>query len=337
MLTIFIILVLGYLAGSLSPGYLFGRLVRGIDIRDYGNHNTGATNTYRVVGPVYGIIAGLFDFLKTPVVYFLSLSRLNPDMAILVGLAGVVGHITPFYLGFRGGRGTASLGGLCFITLFYTHSVYALLLFVGFIIYGLNISEAKMRLPMRHLLKLGALIFPLGLVWVPKDTVIIIVIILLGVAILIDIVRLLIPSINEKYLNLKTFARLKEKRRLSGYSIFLFSVLIVASLFPKEIAVVSLAFFILGDTLAPFSRLIRFLPQMPILGDKTIAGAIVIFAISLVAGLFIQSLTPLILPIKTIILGALLTSVLDQFSFVLDDNILVPFGSAMLLSVAQYL
>lgn len=337
MLTFYALLVLGYLVGSLSPGYLFGRLVKGIDVRDYGNHNTGATNTYHNVGHVYGILAGIFDFLKTPVVYYLSLYWLNPDTAILVGLAGVMGHIAPFYLGFRGGRGTASLAGLCFIILLFTRSIYALLLIVGFIVYGINIATIKMRLPMRHLLKLGALIFPLGLIWMPKNVVIMVVVILLGVAILTDVVRLLIPSINEKYLNLKTFARVKERRRLSGYSIFLFSVLIVTSFFPKEIAVVSLVFFVLGDTFAPFSRLIHPLPQNPIIGDKTVAGAIVIFTTSLIAGLFIQSLTPLVLPFNTILTGAVLTAVLDQFSFVLDDNLLVPIGSALLLSMIQFI
>ncbi len=61
----YLLLLFGYLIGSLSPGYFFGRLVRGIDIRNYRNHNTGATNTYFIVGPVYGVIAGLFAKRKT--------------------------------------------------------------------------------------------------------------------------------------------------------------------------------------------------------------------------------------------------------------------------------
>ncbi|OGN01711.1 MAG: hypothetical protein A3I26_01690 [Candidatus Yanofskybacteria bacterium RIFCSPLOWO2_02_FULL_43_10] len=332
----YLVLVLGYLVGSLSPGYFFGRLVKGIDIRDYKYHNTGATNTYFIVGPVYGIIAGLFDFLKTPAVYYLSLNWLSPDTAILVGLAGVAGHIAPFYLGFRGGRGVASLAGLCFIALFYTRSTYALLLIAGFVAYSINVSAVKMKLPVRHLLKLGALAFPLGLLVAPKITIIAIVAVLLGIALFVDAVRLTTPSFNEKYFKLKALAREKEKRRLSGYSIFLSSAFIIISLFSTEIAVVSLSFFILGDTFAPFSKIIRFLPQKLILGEKTLAGAVVIFVISFVAGLFLQSLTPLVLPLKTILIGASLAAVLDQFSFLLDDNILVPLGSAILLSAIQY-
>ena len=192
-----------------------------------------------------------------------------------------------------------------------------------------------MRLPIRHLLKLGALIFPLGLIVAPEIIIVKMLVVFFGVAVFVDVVRLLIPSLNKKYLELKTFARIKEERRLSGYSIFLFSALMVISLFSKEIAVISLVFFILSDTFAPFSKMISFLPQQPILGHKTIAGAIVIFAISLVAGLFIQSLTPLVLPISTVLMGALIVAILDHFSFVLDDNILVPLGSAILLSVLR--
>lgn len=337
MLIFYLFLILGYLIGSLSPGYFFGRWVKGIDIRDYKYHNTGATNTYFIVGPAYGIIAGFFDFLKTPAVYYLSLQWLGPDMAIFAGLAGVVGHILPFYLGFRGGRGVASLAGLCFIALFYTRSIFALLLVAGFIAYSISVSTIKMKLPVRHLLKLGALVFPLGLLVVPNTAVIIPVAVFLGISLFIDAVRLISPPLNEKYLKQKIFARVKERKRLSGYSLFLLSTFVIINWFSKEVAVISLSFFILGDTFAPFSRIIRFLPQRPVFGDKTVAGAIVIFTISFVAGLFLQSLTSLVLPLRTIILGSVAVATLDQFSFLLDDNILVPLGSAVLLSAIQYL
>ena len=71
--------LLGYVIGSISPGYIFGRLLKGIDIRNYGNHNTGATNTSRVVGQTYGLITGVFDYLKAPLAYYLSLNTLDPE------------------------------------------------------------------------------------------------------------------------------------------------------------------------------------------------------------------------------------------------------------------
>lgn len=55
METLFYYALLGYLIGSVSPGYILGRVIKHIDIRKFGNHNTGASNTFRVVGPVYGV------------------------------------------------------------------------------------------------------------------------------------------------------------------------------------------------------------------------------------------------------------------------------------------
>ena len=106
-MSLILILFLGYLIGSLSPGYFFGKFVKHIDIREFGNKNTGATNTYHVVGPIFGILTGIFDFLKSPFIYFLAVSgafflpSINPDLAILAGLAAVAGHIKPFYLRFE--------------------------------------------------------------------------------------------------------------------------------------------------------------------------------------------------------------------------------------------
>src|SRR3989344_8121414 len=127
---------LGYLIGSVSPGYFFGRTIKKVDIRNYGNKNTGATNTYRTVGPIYGVITGIIDLAKAPFVYFLAvygvagITAQNPDIGILVGLAAVLGHVFPFYLGFRGGRGVASLDGLFLISLFFSSPAYSLLLLI---------------------------------------------------------------------------------------------------------------------------------------------------------------------------------------------------------------
>ena len=68
--------VSAYFIGAISPGYIFGRLVKGIDIRTVGNRNTGATNTFHAVGPVFGVLAGIFDFFKIAAFYFMSVSGL---------------------------------------------------------------------------------------------------------------------------------------------------------------------------------------------------------------------------------------------------------------------
>ena len=127
-------------------------------------------------------------------------------------------------------------------------------------------------------------------------------------------------------------AKQKELKRISGYTLFLISTFLVIMFFPKEIAMLSLIFFILGDFVAPLSRVTPFLPQNVIFGDKTLGGLITIFAISLVAGIFLQSLTSLSFSVTMIILAASLTAVFDQLSFIVDDNLLVPLGTAIVLS-----
>ena len=105
----------------------------------------------------------------------------------------------------------------------------------------------------------------------------------------------------------------------------------MVALFPKEIAALSLVFFILGDTLAPFSANIAYLPQKRMMGEKTIAGFVVVSLFSFFAGWFLYLLTPLNLSFNIIILGALLTAIFDQLSFWVDDNLLVPIGTATVL------
>jgi len=346
---LFTFILIGYLLGSLSPGYFFGRVVKGIDIRKFGNHNTGATNTYREVGPVYGIIAGIFDALKAFVAYFVAIkglpldslwindfaSRLstgiNPDAAILIGLAAVAGHIWPFYLQFRGGRGAASLAGLCITVLFFTQSIFAFILIVSALIFRIIDSEViTFEAPARKLLKLGGLIFPLGLIWLPHELITRTALVLFVGFFAFDLFRFYFPTLNTGYLKLRAFAKEKELKRFSGYTLFLFSVLVISQLFETHIAVASLTFFIIGDILAPLGQKV-FLP-IKIIREKTVGGALLIFSFAIVAGIFLDSLTPLALSWKLIISGALATAVLDQFSFLIDDNILVPIGTAVTLS-----
>lgn len=333
-MTFFILIILGYLIGSFSPGYFFGKIIKNIDIRKFGNGNTGAMNTYRLVGPIYGIITAIFDFLKAPFIYCLSLSGLTPDLAIFPGLAAVVGHIFPFYLGFRGGRGMASLYGLCLTTIIFTQSVFALLLIVGTAVYGIILSEKIIfEAPLRHILKLLALVLPLGLIWLPKTFVLIFVAVLLAIFLIFDLLRFLMPHLNMRYLHFGIFAKQKEKNRLSGATLILLSALLIFFFFAKEIAILSFTCFLLADTLAPIGRV--FLP-FPFIKDKTLGGAVITFLASLVTGVFLSSLTPLDFSLKIIIINSFLITAFDQLSFAIDDNLLVPLGTAMGLYVAIY-
>ena len=113
-------LVIGYFCGSIQTGYFLGRL-KGIDVRDYGSHSTGATNSLRVMGTGAGILVLLGDALKAilPCIAVRCLYGSDPDLMMVLLLwtgAGVMlGHCYPFYLGFRGGKGVAITVGLLLV------------------------------------------------------------------------------------------------------------------------------------------------------------------------------------------------------------------------------
>src|SRR3989344_1547164 len=338
-LSFLILPAIGYVLGSLSPGYFFGRVVKGVDLREIGkNKNTGASNTYREVGPIYGIVAGIFDALKAPTAYFIAINGLpfanltpfNPDAAILVGLAAVAGHISPFYLQFRGGRGAASLAGLTVITLFYTTSWYALIFITGAIIYGMIFNQVPFEAPVRKFLKLGGLIFPLGFFWFGGSVIINTAAWLFITFFVFDIIRFLAPRFNLKYLGLKLLAKQKETRFFSGYTLFLAGVLVVLKYFSPEIAIFTITAFIVSDILAPAGKE-AFLP-IPFIKEKTFGGALVIFTVVVIAGIFLRSLGHLPLSLNLILTGAMAMALLDQLSFLVDDNILVPIGTAVILA-----
>lgn len=104
---------LGYLAGSIPFGFLIARVSKGVDVRQAGSGNIGATNVLRVVGSGAGALTLALDALKgwAPV----ALSKLlgSPEMLVAtVGLAAFLGHLYPLFLGFRGGKGVATALGV---------------------------------------------------------------------------------------------------------------------------------------------------------------------------------------------------------------------------------
>lgn len=113
---IFLSMFIGYLLGCIQSAFLLGRLVSKIDIRDHGSGNAGASNITSTLGLQYGAIVGLVDVLKGffAVLVVRWIYPGSPDLAYLAGLMAVVGHIFPFYLKFRGGKGVAALVGMMF-------------------------------------------------------------------------------------------------------------------------------------------------------------------------------------------------------------------------------
>ena len=108
-----LMILLGYLLGSLSPSALLSKL-KNANLRNQGTKNLGATNTMLILGKGYGAFVMLFDIAKAYVVVELAI-KLFPDashIGLAAGCAAVVGHIFPFYMKFKGGKGLAAYGGM---------------------------------------------------------------------------------------------------------------------------------------------------------------------------------------------------------------------------------
>src|SRR3982751_821186 len=119
-MTELLLIILAYLIGSIPTSVWVSRYFFGIDIRDYGSGNAGATNTYRVLGAKWGTLVMIVDMLKALVA--VKLAFLLPyeqhgeyylmNMQLGLGLAAVLGHIFPVWAEFRGGKGVATLFGM---------------------------------------------------------------------------------------------------------------------------------------------------------------------------------------------------------------------------------
>lgn len=114
------IIVLSYICGSFPTSIIIGKLVKGIDIRNYGSGNAGGTNAFRVLGWYWGILVSIVDILKG-VIATLVISRLRIDtlpfdsimlIRIIAGLSAIVGHTFTIFAGFRGGKGVATGAGV---------------------------------------------------------------------------------------------------------------------------------------------------------------------------------------------------------------------------------
>jgi len=114
-----IALVLSYIVGSVPTGYVIGKL-RGIDIREHGSGNIGATNTLRVLGKPAGITALVLDvakgFVAVTVLAAIAASGRSsfsePMMKVLLGIAAIAGHNWTVFLKFKGGKGVATSAGV---------------------------------------------------------------------------------------------------------------------------------------------------------------------------------------------------------------------------------
>jgi glycerol-3-phosphate acyltransferase PlsY len=112
------LLVGSYVIGSISPAYILGRALKGIDLRDVGSRNLGARNAARTLGRPVGVLVWLMDMAKgaTAVIVCAGLGASLP-LTVACGAAAVAGHNWPILHGFRGGRGASTVMGATFALL----------------------------------------------------------------------------------------------------------------------------------------------------------------------------------------------------------------------------
>jgi len=118
MLKVLALLAFGYLLGSVPSGWLVMKIYRNQDVRRLGSGNIGAANVYRAGGPGAFATTLIADGLKgvIPVLTGILIGVESPEIALpLIGLAAVMGHTWSIYLGFRGGKGVATSGGVMLV------------------------------------------------------------------------------------------------------------------------------------------------------------------------------------------------------------------------------
>jgi acyl phosphate:glycerol-3-phosphate acyltransferase len=121
-MNLLILFLLAYVIGSIPTAYWIGKLFFKIDIREHGSKNMGASNSFRVMGPVWGVIVLIIDLLKGVAAVQLANAVQATDWMggekqlwqLLFGLTAVAGHIFPLFANFRGGKGVATLFGVVF-------------------------------------------------------------------------------------------------------------------------------------------------------------------------------------------------------------------------------
>ncbi|HEX6916184.1 MAG TPA: glycerol-3-phosphate 1-O-acyltransferase PlsY, partial [Chitinophagaceae bacterium] len=169
-----VLIIAAYLIGSIPTSVWISRYFFGIDIRDYGSGNAGATNTFRTLGKKWGTIVMVGDVLKGIAAtslyillpYYMHNEWERTNFMIGLGLSAVVGHIFPIWADFRGGKGVATLFGMVIaiqpvvaaccvgvflLVLYLTRfvslsSIFASIAFAVFILYIFNEEEPLYRI-----------------------------------------------------------------------------------------------------------------------------------------------------------------------------------------------
>ncbi len=201
VLIIIALSVSAYLIGSVPSSVWIGKWFYNIDIRDYGSGNAGTTNTFRVLGTTPGIVVFILDIFKGFIaVNLVHLAhQLIPDTSgyvnfeILLGTFAVLGHIFPLYVGFKGGKGVATLLGVV-IAIHPASALISLIIFTIVLLISKYVSLSSM---------VAGIIFPFLIIFVFKETIVSLIIFSIIISVLLllthqkNIIRLLAREENK--------------------------------------------------------------------------------------------------------------------------------------------
>ncbi len=160
--------LLAYLLGSIPSSVWIGRYFYGIDIREHGSGNAGTTNTFRILGVKPGIVVFILDifkgFLAVSAIHltakFESGSTIFTNIQLLLGAIAVLGHIFPLYVGFKGGKGVATLLGVV-LAIHPAAALISLGVFTLVLLFTKYVSLSSM---------IGGLIFPFTIIFLFRET-----------------------------------------------------------------------------------------------------------------------------------------------------------------------
>ena len=152
-----------YFLGSIPFGFLLARYVKGIDIRQHGSRNIGATNVMRVVGKKWGLFVFFLDsckgYLAVQLPVMVEHASQPLQISLALGVIAILGHTFPVWLAFRGGKGVATSLGI-FLSIAPLPTLVAFSLWV--VVFGITriISAASLSV---------ALIFPILIIWLERN------------------------------------------------------------------------------------------------------------------------------------------------------------------------
>lgn len=149
-MTLAVLILFAYLMGSIPTAVWYGKTFHNIDVREHGSGNAGATNTLRTLGNKAGFIVLFIDLLKgflaTSLIHFSTFENGNQNhfnFQMALGVTAVLGHVFPIFAGFKGGKGIATLLGMC-IALNWQIALICIMVFVSIVSLTKYISLGSM-------------------------------------------------------------------------------------------------------------------------------------------------------------------------------------------------